>query len=216
MTTTTRRARGTDKQEALIARLMVERTVDYAVADNARTARELIDHLFKCPARPDAPRRPLSAAQDGMVRRVAAELGRDADAVVESITRAADRSRAIDALLSEARAARAERNRADDIIRAAAAELPVNHGYVLADGTFARTYRGQAGDVRVKILTDDDSWQYLARGLSVIARPDTRPITLDEAREIARRSHTCGHCGRGIETAESLERGLGPICAAKF
>lgn len=213
MTTTIRRQRGSQAQEELIARLTGERQVDYAVRDACTTARTLIDYLFSCPVIAERAR-PLSENQAAMIRRVAEELGRDVEATIHAMTVAPDRRAAIDGLLADARAARSQRTEADRVIRSAAPELPVNHGYVLADGRFARTYRGQDGGARVKVLTDGGAWEYLPGGPKLIRA--ARPITLDEAKEIARRSHTCGHCGRGIETAESIERGIGPRCAAKF
>lgn len=217
MATTARRVRGSAKQEALITRLNSERAVDYAVRDACPGPKSLIDYLLSCPVRAEAAR-PLSEPQANMIRRVAEELGRDVDATLAAMLTAPDRRSAIDGLLADARADRERRNSAaDEIMRAAAAELPVNHGYVLADGSYVRTYRGADGSAKVKILdTETGAWAYLSRGLVAIARPTTRPITVEDAKLIASLSKTCGHCGRGIETAESIERGIGPICAKKF
>lgn len=217
MTTTIRRQRGSAGQERLIANLRSERLYDYAVDANATTTRGLIDYLLSCPVRAERAR-PLSQAQAAMIRRVAQELGRDVEATLTEMLTAPDRRAAVDGLLADARADRTRRNsEADQIMRAAAGDLPVNHGYVLADGSYVRTYRGQDGSAKVKILNrETGAWEYLSRGLVAIARPTTRPITVEDAREIARLSRTCGHCGRAIETAESIERGIGPVCAKKF
>ena len=212
--TPVRRTRGSDKQENFIAKLLAGRVYNQRIAESKRTASALITYLLTCDERTDVALT-LTAGQDSYARSMAADLGRDADAVVAGLLASADRLAlrvAFDALVAEHRQAKRDRKTADEVLRAAAQQLPVAHGYVLADGQYARTYQSPGNGVAVKVLTDSDAWEYLPfadmRG--------ARAITLEDAKEIARRTHTCGHCGRTIEVSESIERGVGPRCAEKF
>jgi hypothetical protein len=228
MTTTTttttrprthRRTPGSPRQEALIARLLATKVhnADRAAQMSTRT---LIDYLIGCEDKTGYVR-PLTAGQDGLVRRLATEdFGSDPDAEVAAVTAlpaGPARNGAIDNLLTWAKIIRRGRQEADALMREAAQQLPVNHGYVLADGRYARTYAVD-GKRYVKVLTDSDVWEKLPDGARLVLAEGARPITLADAAIIAGRTHTCGHCGRAIETEASLvtRSGVGPVCFDKF
>lgn len=207
------RTRGSDKQERWITDLLGTKQFNVRIAESKRTPSALITYLTGCEDRTDVTAK-LSEGQERYARSMAADLGRDAGEVLASLT-GLDRTSlrvAFDRLVDEHKAAARARRAADALMREAAQQLPVAHGYVLADGRYARTYHSPGNGVGVKVLTDSDAWERVPfadmRG--------ARPITLDDAREIARRTKTCGHCGLTIETAESIERGVGPVCAKKF
>jgi len=219
MATTIRYRHGSIKQEQFIAKLTATKLFDYAVRDATTSARARIDYLLSCPDAPGVrrPARPLSAGQDQYARNMAADLDRDADAVVAHLNElepAAQRA-AFDALVAEHRAAKRDRRAADELLREAAQQLPVMHGYVLSDGRYARTYRAQNGGGRAKVLCEDNSWDTIAVS-QLTESAGARPITPEDAKIIASRTQRCGHCGLTIERPESLAIGYGPDCAAKF
>lgn len=119
---------------------------------------------------------------------------------------------------------------AGTIDRAALEAIPA--GRYLVGETFVRVDRpaeGQwAGFVFVKVSKDADGDGHRA----ALLNPNARTAKVDEAHRsvvealvedawshaiaYARSQHACGICNRKIETKESIERGIGPVCAAKF
>lgn len=57
-------------------------------------------------------------------------------------------------------------------------------------------------------------WDY-ERGL-ISKCADARALTLEEAAEFGRLYGACMVCGRTLTDPESIERGIGPICAGRF
>jgi hypothetical protein len=60
------------------------------------------------------------------------------------------------------------------------------------------------------------SWDYEAGLISKIARGGWRKMTKEEAASFGRLYGVCLACGRTLTDPESIERGIGPICASKF
>lgn len=104
--------------------------------------------------------------------------------------------------------------------------------YRLEDGTIVRVYLGQqSGTQLAKKLVDtgvpypkDETghaaegtiheYEYLGAAYRFV--PEGTPmLSLAEAKEYGRMSGTCCRCGRRLDVPESVEAGIGPVCATK-
>lgn len=101
--------------------------------------------------------------------------------------------------------------------------------YVLQDGTIVQAKANKAGtnvytkrwiEIRGERLVDateehvHGEWEYdpgLKRQL-----PEARRMTLQEAKDFILRYGQCVRCGRRLKAAESVERGIGPVCITYF
>lgn len=94
-----------------------------------------------------------------------------------------------------------------------------------------RVYLGQqSGRNLVKRLVDtgqphpEDAsinlhdWEYVGAAdgrKAQVALRESRRMTLDEAKEYGRMTGSCCRCGRRLDVPESVEAGIGPVCAGK-
>lgn len=85
--------------------------------------------------------------------------------------------------------------------------------YRMNDEIF-KVYRTQAGHLATKQLTED-GFEYMGRKPLHSLTAEHR-MTLDEAKEYGKVTGTCCNCGRTLTNEESIEAGIGPICAGKF
>jgi hypothetical protein len=101
--------------------------------------------------------------------------------------------------------------------------------YVLPDGTIVQAKQNKAktnvytkrwvviGGERLVDATEEHvhgEWEYepsLKRQLST-----ARVMTLDEAKDFILRYGQCVRCGRRLKAAQSVERGIGPVCIQYF
>lgn len=103
-------------------------------------------------------------------------------------------------------------NRVEDIASAASA---VRVGFYLHNGTVAEVVRSGAGRLYAKLL-NQDTWKFdYVAGLVTKLDPKDR-LTLAQAEELGKTWHHCGCCGRELTNPESIDRGIGPICASKL
>lgn len=84
--------------------------------------------------------------------------------------------------------------------------------------TVIKVQRNQAGTrVYTKTLDVSDpenpTWTYT--GTTHLTDPALSPLDLDTATAFGRRTGVCSDCGRLLTNTESIERGIGPICAGK-
>lgn len=99
--------------------------------------------------------------------------------------------------------------------------------YRAPDGTIIRVYLGQqSGRNLCKKLVDtgqphpEDSsinlhdWEYLGAAQYKLPSGSTR-MTLAEAKEFGRMTGHCCRCGRRLDVPESVEAGIGPVCAKR-
>jgi hypothetical protein len=64
--------------------------------------------------------------------------------------------------------------------------------------------------------TSDDGWKFeYAPGAMRLLSTDTK-MTLEQAKEWGALYGTCCVCGRTLTNEESIEAGIGPVCAGKF
>lgn len=90
----------------------------------------------------------------------------------------------------------------------------------VADGNIYRVYLGQqSGKMLVKQVVGDDasgySYEYL--GAAAYRLPaDAVPLGLDEAKAWGRMTGTCCVCARRLDNPESVDAGIGPVCASRM
>lgn len=86
-------------------------------------------------------------------------------------------------------------------------------------GEYLRVYLGQeSGHMLAKQVHLEDgevSYTYLGAARRYLT-PDYRRCTLEEAGSLGKASGICIHCGRLLTDPESVDRGIGPICADKY
>lgn len=85
--------------------------------------------------------------------------------------------------------------------------------YRMNDDIF-KVYRTQAGHLATKQLTED-GFEYTGRKPLHSLTAEHR-MTLDEAKAYGKVTGTCCNCGRTLTNEDSIEAGIGPICAGKF
>lgn len=104
--------------------------------------------------------------------------------------------------------------------------------YRRPDGTIIRVYLGQnSGKMLAKQLVDTGEaypevegeahrhgtihkYEYLGKATRFVK--DAQALTLEEAKEFGRMSGTCCRCARQLDVPESVEAGIGPVCAKKM
>lgn len=108
-----------------------------------------------------------------------------------------------------------------DTLRAARRYAPTSTGTQLVadrlyevDGEIYRTFTSRStGNLYAKIWTDE-GWEYAAGAIRHI-RPEHR-MTVERAIELSVRFTRCIRCGADLTAAESVERGIGPVCITKI
>lgn len=85
--------------------------------------------------------------------------------------------------------------------------------YKVGDDIF-KVYHTQAGHIATKQLTED-GFEYTGRKPLAMIKPEHR-MTLDQAKEYGKVTGTCCNCGRLLTNEDSIEAGIGPVCASKF
>ena len=86
----------------------------------------------------------------------------------------------------------------------------------LADSGALKTRRTRGGQ-RLVDATEErvhGEWEY-APGLLRSIRPELR-MNLEQAKEFILRYGQCARCGRRLKAAQSVERGIGPVCIQYF
>lgn len=103
-------------------------------------------------------------------------------------------------------------------------DLPSEAGmYRATGGTIIRVYLGQrSGKLLVKqVIGDKDSgygYEYVGavegrgRGIATGAKP----LSLEEAKEWGKMTGHCCVCARRLDVPESVEAGIGPVCAGRL
>ena len=86
--------------------------------------------------------------------------------------------------------------------------------YTNAQDQVFKVQRSATGNLYAKQL-DDDSGKFEYVGRAPLST-GLVPLTLEQASEWGRRTGSCMICGRELTNADSIERGIGPICAAKL
>lgn len=86
-------------------------------------------------------------------------------------------------------------------------------------GFYIRVYFGQeSGRMLAKQVSFNEgtvSYAYLGAASRHVTA-DYRRCTLEEVGALGQFSGTCAHCGRRLDDPESVDRGIGPVCAEKY
>lgn len=91
--------------------------------------------------------------------------------------------------------------------------------YVMRDGSYTRVYYGQqSGNMlakRLRVVDGEYEYQYIGMAQKHAKMVD-RKMTIDEAKSLGKATGTCCVCGRRLDDPESVDAGIGPVCASKF
>lgn len=96
----------------------------------------------------------------------------------------------------------------------------VEPGYYVLDGQVYCVVesKSNAGRTYAKALVISDfghaSWQYAAGAVKALAH--AAPLTLERAKELGHLHGICCICGRQLTDPNSVEAGIGPVCATKL
>jgi hypothetical protein len=94
-----------------------------------------------------------------------------------------------------------------------------DEGFYRVEGTVYRVQKARSTDNRyAKVLSTDGgsrTWTYVGRSPFSKLTPDTK-LTLADAEAHGLAYGWCLRCGRDLTVPESVERGIGPVCAKKW
>lgn len=133
-----------------------------------------------------------------------------------------DKQMTLGALLREDRRLRifaiGEEPKTETPAREERTELPV--GMYRSGDTVIRVYHGQKSGINLVKRYDEATGEYMYAGSTTgkawsLCR-EAVAMTLDEAKAFGRMSGYCGCCGRRLDVPESVEAGIGPVCAARM
>lgn len=199
----------TSKQAAYISRLLNERIHDLPYKSgnevNIRHASRIIDHLLECPVKPTAAaptgERLATEKQLAFIDKLLAERGYGNRTEVPTAKRA---SEIIDTLLA-----------APPVKKAPAAELEAAI-YLMGDVVVKvqRAVHGSGNMYAKRLDPATGRFEYEA-GLIRKITPAMR-MTLEQAKEFGAIYGVCCNCGRTLTNEDSIEAGIGPVCAGKF
>lgn len=66
------------------------------------------------------------------------------------------------------------------------------------------------------LVQDGDRWSFVFAPGAVHKLDSSHRLTLEQAKEFGALYGTCCVCGRTLTNEESIEAGIGPVCASKF
>lgn len=119
-------------------------------------------------------------------------------------------SGAIDALLVAGRERRAAERRVDD----ARPEPPIGFHYV--DGVVYRLKRSAtSGKLYAMAMNERLGWDYVGRRPFDRVSSETY-LTIEQAAKMSAYHGRCVICGKQMHVRSSVERGIGPVCAARL
>jgi hypothetical protein len=99
---------------------------------------------------------------------------------------------------------------------AAADGWELTEGAYLLDGKAVLVQRSRESKRLYAKVWDADAEKFVyAKGVQYRLRAEHR-ATLEQLEEFGKAFGVCGECGRTLTNPESIERGIGPICAGKF
>lgn len=159
--------------------------------------------------------RPASDKQIALLNRLAGERDFDVPAIHQIIADAnagtasmSAASRAIDILFDKPR---------KPLVHGDGA--PVGEGYYLQEDTVYKVVKAKStGNLYAKALHSTEygraSWDYAPGAMKHLT--GAHRLTLDQAREMGTRLGACVICGKALTDPESVERGIGPVCAARI
>lgn len=176
-----------------------------------KAASRAIDLLLPLPEHQvEAPANPASEKQIALITKLLGErdLGRDVDVASLTGGRGGSASALIDELFAAPKKVSGNRRGGWDAGM-----------YLGSDDRIYRVYLGQqSGQMLVKEVVGDPEHGYAMEYLGLAAKhvpADARRMTLDEAKAWGKATGSCVKCGRRLDVPESVDAGIGPVCASK-
>jgi len=164
----------------------------------------LIEKLLACPDKLTNSVRMATSGQISYIRSLNDQAGTIlSESDIKAIT-FADASKTIDML-------KAAKNNAP---KASTTNAVTEGMYKVGERIFKVQAAKSTGNLYAKELIEG-SFEYVAGAISIVRSKGIR-MTLDEAKEYGKRTGQCCQCGRTLTVKESIEAGIGPICAGKF
>ena len=158
--------------------------------------------------------RTITPAQQNYVRLLSAELSRlnpEWFAAISPSATIAEASLFIDELKADLARAKASLATATP----SAPELVAEGIYRRSsDGSMFRVQTSEQGRRYAKLLMPSGGWGY-EKGAIYTLKPAER-LSLAELEAWGLSTGVCAVCGRLLSTAESLARGIGPVCASRY
>ena len=107
--------------------------------------------------------------------------------------------------------------RQPQVTRKAASANDVPEGFHIAGGEVYKVQVAVHGSGRkyAKVLDRETQTFVVASGAIQLLSADTA-MTLEDAAKYGRTYNICARCGRTLTDEDSIERGVGPVCASKF
>lgn len=103
----------------------------------------------------------------------------------------------------------------DKVEEAPKVAAQVTEGFYAYGAGCAEVVKSGRGFLYAKVLdVQTGQWSY-AKGLVSQLKPEDR-LTLSQAAALGKRWHRCMCCGKELTKQESIDRGIGPVCAGKL
>lgn len=103
-----------------------------------------------------------------------------------------------------------------DPFQPAPAPVNVTEGFWNLGERIFKVQRSQtSGHLYAKELTSD-GWSYLPGGATMLATQGASRLTAETAERYGKLYGVCAICGRTLTNEESIERGIGPVCAERM
>lgn len=99
--------------------------------------------------------------------------------------------------------------------KARPAPATVEEGYYLLEGAYYAVVPNRQNTARYAKVWNGDTnrWDYAPSGYRALAAAKAEPMTLEQAASFGHAHGHCIRCGRLLTNPESVEAGIGPICA---
>lgn len=202
--------RATDKQVAFLVRLGVE--YDDAAAMSKGTASETIDRLLQSQGAPK-----ISDKQEAFVRSLLEQKrpDADADAIIKALNDSKAPSRAASELIDDLKSS-------PDAVAPGEPEIGEGFWVILDSDTVVKVQMAVHGSGRLyakQLDTETGRFEYWAGGYRTLRQAvqddNAERLTLEKAKQLGHLYGRCCCCGATLTSEDSIEQGIGPVCAKK-
>jgi hypothetical protein len=90
----------------------------------------------------------------------------------------------------------------------------MTEGMYIRDGVIYKVQMGSKGYLYALVLSGAGKFEFVKGAIRRITPADR--MTLEEAKAYGKETHRCCVCGIELTNPDSIEAGIGPICAGKF
>lgn len=95
-----------------------------------------------------------------------------------------------------------------------AQQLAIEDGFYVLGETIYRVKTSKAGRPYALKADEEGNFEYAPGGIARLS--GARAMTLEDAKTFGHRFGSCCMCGRLLSDPESVEAGIGPVCANKY